>query len=65
MKVEDIKNKVGYSERTDAVIEPRLSLQWFLKMSELAKPALEAVLWNTVTVAESLAQGAVPSRLYL
>lgn len=43
VKIEDIKNKVGYSERTDAVIEPRLSLQWFVKMSELAKPALEAV----------------------
>lgn len=43
VKVEDIKNKVGYSERTDAVIEPRLSLQWFVKMSELAKPALEVV----------------------
>ena len=43
VKIEDIKNKVGYSERTDAVIEPRLSLQWFVKMGELAKPALEAV----------------------
>jgi valyl-tRNA synthetase len=43
VKIEDIKNKVGYSERTDAVIEPRLSLQWFVKMSELAKPALEVV----------------------
>ncbi len=44
VKIEDIKNKVGYSERTDAVIEPRLSLQWFVKMSELAKPALDVVL---------------------
>jgi valyl-tRNA synthetase len=43
VKAEDIKNKVGYSERTDAVIEPRLSLQWFVKMGELAKPALEVV----------------------
>ncbi|HRH70918.1 MAG TPA: valine--tRNA ligase [Flavobacteriales bacterium] len=43
VKTEDIKNKVGYSERTDAVIEPRLSLQWFVKMGELAKPALEVV----------------------
>ena len=42
-KTEDIKNKVGYSERTDAVIEPRLSLQWFVKMGELARPALEVV----------------------
>ena len=43
VKVEDIKNNVGYSERTDAVIEPRLSLQWFVKMGDLAKPALEVV----------------------
>jgi valyl-tRNA synthetase len=44
VKVEDIKNKVGYSERTDAVIEPRLSMQWFLKMDKLSQPALENVL---------------------
>jgi len=44
VKVEDIKNKVGYSERTDAVIEPKLSMQWFLKMDELSKPALENVM---------------------
>lgn len=43
-KVEDYKNKVGYSERTDAVIEPRLSMQWFLKMETISKPALENVL---------------------
>ena len=43
-KVEEIKNKVGYSERTDAVIEPKLSMQWFLKMDEISKPALDAVL---------------------
>lgn len=42
-KVEDIKNNVGYSERTDAVIEPRLSMQWFVRMEVLAKPALEVV----------------------
>ncbi|MFY8029710.1 MAG: class I tRNA ligase family protein, partial [Bacteroidia bacterium] len=42
VKVEDIKNKVGYSERTDAVIEPKLSMQWFLKMDKIAKPALDA-----------------------
>ena len=47
-KIEDIKNKVGYSERTDAVIEPRLSMQWFLKMEDISKPALEAVLNNEV-----------------
>lgn len=44
VKIEDIKNKVGYSERTDAVIEPRLSMQWFLKMDTISKPALENVL---------------------
>ncbi len=42
-KVEDYINKVGFSERTDEVIEPKLSLQWFLKMGEMAKPALEVV----------------------
>ena len=47
-KVEEIKNKVGYSERTDAVIEPKLSMQWFLKMDQVSKPALEAVLNNDV-----------------
>lgn len=44
VKVESIQNKVGYSERTDAVIEPRLSLQWFCKMDKLSKPALEHVM---------------------
>lgn len=43
-KVESYINSVGTSERTKAVIEPRLSDQWFLKMEELAKPALLAVL---------------------
>lgn len=43
-KIEEIKNKVGYSERTNAVIEPRLSIQWFLKMENVSKPALENVL---------------------
>jgi valyl-tRNA synthetase len=43
-KTEDYVNKVGTSERTKAVIEPRLSDQWFLKMEDLAKPALDAVL---------------------
>ncbi|WP_373519781.1 valine--tRNA ligase [Pricia sp.] len=44
VKTEDYVNKVGTSERTKAVIEPRLSDQWFLKMEELAQPALKAVL---------------------
>ncbi len=43
-KVEDYLNMVGYSERTNAVIEPRLSLQWFLRMKELASPALQAII---------------------
>lgn len=44
VKVEDHVNKVGFSERTDAVIEPRLSLQWFVKMQDLSKPALDNVM---------------------
>jgi valyl-tRNA synthetase len=43
-KVEDYKSQIGFSERTDAVIEPKLSMQWFCKMDELAKPALDYVL---------------------
>ncbi len=43
-KVEIHINKVGISERTKAVIEPRLSDQWFLKMEDMVKPALKAVL---------------------
>ncbi len=43
-KVEEYKSQVGYAERTDSVIEPKLSLQWFCKMEEMAKPALEVVL---------------------
>ncbi len=44
VKTENYVNKVGTSERTKAVIEPRLSDQWFLKMEKLAQPALAAVL---------------------
>jgi len=47
-KVEDYTNKIGYSERTDVVIEPRLSAQWFLKMEGLVKPALENVMNDTI-----------------
>jgi valyl-tRNA synthetase len=43
-KVEEYKSQVGFSERTNAVIEPKLSMQWFCKMSEMAKPALDYVL---------------------
>jgi len=42
-KTEDYVNKVGHSERTDAVIEPKLSMQWFVRMDKLAGPALDAV----------------------
>ena len=48
VKIEDYTNKVGFSERTDVVIEPRLSLQWFLRMKELAEPALKNVLNNEI-----------------
>jgi valyl-tRNA synthetase len=44
VKVEEYKSQVGVSERTDAVIEPKLSMQWFCRMEELAKPALDYVL---------------------
>ncbi|MFM7021730.1 MAG: valine--tRNA ligase [Flavobacteriales bacterium] len=44
VKIEEIKNKVSVSERSGAVIEPKLSLQWFCKMKELAAPALDVVL---------------------
>ena len=44
LKAEDYVNKVGTSERTGAVIEPKISQQWFLKMSEIAQPALEVVM---------------------
>ncbi len=43
-KIEDHNNRVGISERTKAIIEPRLSDQWFLKMEDLVKPAIKAVL---------------------
>ena len=43
-KVEEYKSQIGFSERTDAVIEPKLSLQWFCKMSEMSGPALNYVL---------------------
>lgn len=48
-KIEDYDNKVGYSERTKVVIEPKLSMQWFLKMSDLTKPALKAVLDDDIS----------------
>jgi valyl-tRNA synthetase len=47
-KVEDYKSNVGHSERTDAVIEPKLSLQWFLKMEEITQPALKSVMDDVI-----------------
>lgn len=47
-KTEAYTNSVGYSERTNVPIEPKLSMQWFLKMENLAKPALEAVENDTI-----------------
>ena len=48
VKVADYINKVGFSERTEVAIEPRLSQQWFLRMKELSQPALENVMNNQV-----------------
>ncbi|PXV63316.1 valyl-tRNA synthetase [Dysgonomonas alginatilytica] len=47
-KAEAYTNKVGFSERTNVPIEPKLSMQWFLKMEDLAKPALDAVEDDTI-----------------
>ncbi len=48
VKIEEYLNKVGYSERTDVVIEPRLSQQWWVDMKELSKPALENVMNDNI-----------------
>jgi valyl-tRNA synthetase len=48
VKEEDYKTSVGFSERTDAVIEPKISLQWFLKMDKVTIPALENVMNDTI-----------------
>ncbi len=48
VKVEEYKSNVGTSERTGAVIEPKISLQWFLKMERLSKPAHENVMNDTI-----------------
>src|SRR5664280_53240 len=50
VRVENYDNKIGRSERTNAVIEPKLSIQWFLKMKELSQPALNAVLNGDVRI---------------
>jgi len=48
VKIEDYTNKIGFSERTDAVIEPKLSMQWFMKMKDISAPALENVMNDKV-----------------
>ena len=47
-KIENYNHNIALSERTSCVVEPKLSLQWFVKMKELAKPALDAVLSGEV-----------------
>ena len=47
-KIENYRNKVGYSERTDAVVEPKISTQWFLSMKEIKNPALENVMNSSI-----------------
>ncbi len=48
VRVEDYVNKIGFSERTDVIIEPRLSAQWFLRMDRLVVPAVENVMNDTI-----------------
>jgi len=50
LKVEDHVNNIGFSERTDAVIEPKLSMQWFCSMKEMAAPALENVMNDSINL---------------
>ena len=47
-KTEEYTNNVGYSERTGVAIEPKLSMQWFLSMEELARPATKAVMEDAI-----------------
>jgi valyl-tRNA synthetase len=49
-KTEEYQSQIGFSERTNAVIEPKLSMQWFCKMDQMAKPALEDVLNGEVNL---------------
>ena len=48
VKIENYVHQVGFSERTDAIVEPRLSLQWWVDMKQLATPALEAVMSDEI-----------------
>jgi valyl-tRNA synthetase len=47
-KIEDYTSEVGYSERTNVVVEPRLSLQWWVSMEKLSEPALKAVMEDSI-----------------
>jgi valyl-tRNA synthetase len=49
-KVEHYRNKIGRSERTNSIIEPKLSMQWFLKMKEISQPALKAVINSDINI---------------
>ncbi len=49
VKIEDYTHQVGFSERTDAIVEPRLSLQWWVDMKKIAAPALEAVMSDEIS----------------
>lgn len=48
VKVEDLTHNVGYSERTNAVVEPRITMQWYVKMEDLTKPALDNVMNDNI-----------------
>lgn len=50
IKIEDLQNSVGFSERTNAMIEPKLSMQWFIRMKEISKPALENVVNGNINL---------------
>ena len=50
IKTEDITNKNGFSQRSNAVVEPKISTQWFVKMKELAQPALDAVVNGDIKI---------------
>lgn len=60
-KIEDYTNKVGLSERTHVPIEPKLSMQWFLKMKELSKPAYDAVMNDEVQLVPDRFKGVYAS----
>ncbi len=50
LKQEEYQTRLGYSQRSNAVVEPRISTQWFLKMKEMGQPALKAVLDGDIKI---------------